>query len=89
MLGSSPGKRAYSTAHAESYCYAVTSRQALSLLRLVLPHLKSYKRDRAQLALALYQSLTPRNGKYTSNLRTARDQFEQDFLSIRPDTRVM
>ena len=83
-VGKITRKCTYSAAHTPSVCHAVTSRQALSLLREVSPHLRSYKRRRADLALARYLLLTPRNGKYTKALRKDREQFEQAFLSIRP-----
>jgi len=75
-------KRAYSEKHAPSYCYTVTSRQALCLLRQLKGHLRSYKQGRAALALARYESLTPRNGKYTAAKRASRDTFERDMLSL-------
>ena len=58
-------KKTTSDRHAPSYCHAISSRQALSLLQQVQPYLRSYKRQRADLALKQYQALTPRNGKYT------------------------
>lgn len=82
-------KRAYSQRHTPSYCYAITSRQALSLLRQLTHYLHSYKRNRASLALARYQALTPRNGKYNAAQRSARTQFEQELLALTPEQGFM
>jgi hypothetical protein len=75
-------KRTTSVRHTPSWCFSVTSGQALALLRQVAPHLRSYKRRRAELALARYQALTPRNGKYTSALLAERRRFEHRLLSM-------
>jgi hypothetical protein len=75
-------KRTTCDLHTPSFCYAVTSQQALELLRQVSPWMKSYKRLRAELALERYTQLTPRNGKYTNKLLTLRREFEQELLSI-------
>jgi hypothetical protein len=74
-------KRTTSVRHTPSFCYAVTSRQALELLRQVAPYLRSYKRQRAELALARYEAMTPRNGKYTAAQLVARKAFEEAFLA--------
>ncbi len=44
-------KKTISVRHTPSFCYAVTSRQALWLLGQVASRLRSYKRARAELAL--------------------------------------
>jgi LAGLIDADG-like domain len=77
-------KRTTSERHTPSYCYVVSSGQALALLTKAFPHLQTYKRRRAELALKHYKALTPRNGKYTSELLSLRQDFEHTFLSIRP-----
>jgi hypothetical protein len=53
------------------------------VLRQVVGYLRSYKQRRARLALARYDELTPRNGKYTAAQDAARRIFEIEFLSIR------
>ena len=42
-------KRHYKDLHQPSYTFHITSRQALHLLEVVTPYLKSYKRRRAEL----------------------------------------
>jgi hypothetical protein len=52
------------------------------VLRQVVAYLRSYKQRRARLALARYDELTPRNGKYSGAHDAARRLFEIEFLSI-------
>lgn len=82
--GKITGKRIYSDRHRPSFTYQVSSRQALELLRQIAPYMISYKAVRARLALKRYLDLTPRNGKYSEELRAARERFEAEFLAIRP-----
>ena len=69
--------------HMPSFCYTITSRQALALLRQVTPHLQSYKRQRAELLLARYEAVTPRNGKYGRAQLAVRQAFEEAVLALR------
>lgn len=75
-------KRTAQAHHAAGLTYVLTNRQALSLLRQIHRFLRSYKRARAQLVLENYVALTPRNGKYTDDLRTARAAFEVSFSRL-------
>jgi hypothetical protein len=77
-------KRVTSDHHTPSFCYSITSAQALTLLQQILPNLRSYKRHRAALALMRYRALTPRNGKYSPRLLIERHEFEQSFLDLKP-----
>jgi hypothetical protein len=81
-------KRTVCARHTPSYCYCVSSRQALALLQQVAPFMLSYKRKRAEMALASYESLTPRNGKYSQDSLVRRMMFEQEFMAIKPDRAV-
>jgi len=81
--GKITNKRTSSDRHAPGFAYRITNRQALDLLRLIKPYLLSYKRRRAELALADYARLTPRNGKYSAGQRRTRDIFERKLLAIR------
>ena len=85
--GQITNKRTYSTLHTPSFAFRVTNRQAVDLLRQIGPYLRSYKAARAALALEHYIALTPRNGKYRDEVRTAREQFEASFLSLGPTSR--
>ena len=64
--------------------YRLSSRQALDLLRQIVGYMNSYKAIRTRLALNKYLPLTPRNGRYTIAQLAARDEFEAEFLAIRP-----
>jgi hypothetical protein len=77
-------KRISAAHHTPSYCYSVANRQALALLRAVHPYLRTYKKTRSRLVLAHYIELTPRNGKYTSELTAKREQFVEEVLSANP-----
>lgn len=82
-VGKITGKRTSSAAHAPGLTYTVSNQQALNVLRQVVDYLRSYKQRRARLALARYDELTPRNGKYSGAQDAARRLFETEFLSIR------
>jgi len=77
-------KRTSSIRHTPSFTYSISNRQALEVLRQTMPHLRSYKLRRAELALERYVSLTPRNGKYSPDLLAARQLFELRFLATKP-----
>lgn len=76
-------KRTTRRNHSPSFTYAVYNRQALALLDQVQPHLKSYKFRRAEIILAEYLEVTPRNGKYTSELSAKKKNFEDRVLGIK------
>lgn len=77
-------KRVTSARHTPSYTYAIYNRQALTLLEQISPYLKTYKSARCNLILRDYVTVTPRNGKYTHELKLARQEFEIAVLSIKP-----
>jgi len=79
-------KRIARETHTPSFCYTISNRQALALLRQIVPYLRSYKRERTSILLARYVRLTPRNGKYSPEIRALRAQFEREFLAITPAT---
>ncbi len=68
--------------HSPSFAYSIRSRQALSLLAQVAPFLRTYKAERARLLLEEYAPVTPRNGRYTADQRTARERLEARFFAI-------
>ncbi len=76
-------KRTAKQHHTPSYCYAIYNRQALDLLKQILPFLKTYKLKRAQLILEEYLALTPRNGKYTAHMQQRRDEFVRSVFAIK------
>ncbi|MGH8620300.1 MAG: hypothetical protein ACREUW_21615, partial [Burkholderiales bacterium] len=64
--------------------YAISNRQALTLLEQIAPYLRTYKAGRARLILRDYLRLTPRNGRYTAEMKSAREAFIEDFLTLKP-----
>ena len=85
-VGKITNKQASKSHHSHSYAYAVYNRQALALLEQTLPYLRSYKRDRAALILKEYLTVTPRNGKYSTEVLTMKKLFEQKVLSIKANS---
>lgn len=85
-VGTITTKKTYQSHHASSFTYGVYSRQALALLSQVHKHLLTYKKTRSELILSKYVELTPRNGKYTTQQREARDAFEHAVLGTKPNS---
>jgi hypothetical protein len=85
--GQITNKRTYSQRHAASYTYQVYNRQALDLLVQLFPYLKTYRRERAELVLRMYKSLTPRNGRYSAHQVQAREEFVEKFFAITSTSR--
>lgn len=83
-IGKITRKRRASAHHGLNLTWRVSSRRALSVLETVSPYMHSYKRKRAELALARYLEVTPRNGKYNEAIRAARAAFEAEFFAIGP-----
>jgi len=81
--GKITGKRTYQSHHAASYTYAISNRQALALLNQVFPYLKTYKAKRSDLILRDYIRLTPRNGRYSPEIKQARTDFEHKVMQIK------
>lgn len=76
------GKRTYRAGHSPGFCYCINSRQALDLLSQIAGYLRTYRRARAEIALASYIRATPRNGKYTVALEKQRSDFERAFFAV-------
>lgn len=76
--------------HSPSFAYVISSRQALALLARVSMsmYLRTYKLQRCRLLLEEYVTPAPRNGRYTSAQREAKELFEARFfaLSVRAGT---
>ena len=76
-------KRPIAAAHNESYTYTITNRQALSVLEQTYRFLRTYKSRRAQLILDDYLKLTPRNGKYSPEIKSKRERFIERCMAIK------
>jgi hypothetical protein len=85
-VGKITNKRITKANHTPSFTYQVANRQALEILKQTAEHLRSYKVERARLALQDYTRLTPRNGRYSPVQLQERTQFIEKFLGIRTGT---
>ncbi|MDR4460897.1 MAG: LAGLIDADG family homing endonuclease [Nitrospirales bacterium] len=83
-VGKSTNKRITKAKHTPSFTYQVANRQALAILKQTAEHLRSYKADRAGLALQEYSWLTPQNGRYSQVQIQDREQFVEKFFEIPP-----
>ena len=76
-------KKTYNKRHTPSATYLVSNRQALSLLEQIFPFLLTYKRHRAKVVLRDYLRLTPRNGKYSTEIKQQRKEFINNFFETK------
>ncbi len=73
--------------HKDAYEYRVSGPSAIKVLRILRPHiLCPMKIARAEFILDNFESLTKKNGKYTDEERTAKEQFEKKFFQIAVET---
>lgn len=69
--------------HLDSYTYKVIYDDAIKLLKEISPYLViQKKKKRANFILENYKKVTPRNGKYSEELRKRKEQFYIDFLKL-------
>lgn len=74
-------KKTYQEHHKKSYSWSITHDRAINVCRQIAPYLKEpEKQRRVNLILDHYKSVTPRNGKYTPEMREAKMLFEQIFF---------
>lgn len=69
--------------HQNSYTYIVRYNDAMNILEMIEPYLviKS-KRQRTSMIIKDYKSLTPRNGRYSSELFSAKTEFHKRFMAL-------
>ena len=71
----------YKSHHKQSWVWNLRNRPALNFLEKIYPYLKEpVKKYRANLLIKEYINLTPRNGKYTQNMKTKKLNFEHRFF---------
>lgn len=67
--------------HRRIYQWVLQHGRALKFLELVEPYLfEPEKKRKAQLLLTQYKEVTPRNGKYTPEMKIKKEAFEHEFL---------
>ena len=79
--GSICKQKVYKDIHKQSWSWRLTRRNAVCFLKSILPYmLEKEKIRRANLICNEYISVTPRNGKYSEKLKTAKLEFEKNFF---------
>ena len=70
--------------HKDCYSYILKRNDAISLLIDIYPYLIiPAKKKRAELIITKYKSITPRNGYYTEEMLIAKENFSNEFMSIK------
>ena len=70
--------------HKDCYSYVIKRNYAISLLIDIYPYLIiPTKKKRAELIINTYKSITPRNGYYTEEMLIAKENFYNEFMSIK------
>ena len=70
--------------HKDCYSYVLRRNDAIYLIKEIYPYLIiETKRKRAELILKNYKALTPRNGRYSHYMLQAKENFYNEFISIK------
>ena len=70
--------------HKDCYSYVLRRNDAIKLIEEIYPYLVIVsKKKRAKLIIEKYKALTPRNGRYTSEMMKAKEEFYNEFISIK------
>lgn len=70
--------------HKDCYSYILRRNDAINLIKEIYPYLIiDSKKKRAKLIIEKYTALTPRNGRYTPEMITAKEDFYNQFISIK------
>lgn len=70
--------------HRDCYSYILRRNDAIDFLKEIYPYLIiDSKKRRANLILEKYKSLTPRNGRYSTELLKAKKLFYEEFIRIK------
>lgn len=78
-------KKNYNTEnHKNSYTYALRYNEAINLLQEISPYLVIHsKKERARLIIERYKEVTPRNGRYSKELLSMKEQFYEEFMKLK------
>ena len=67
----------------QAYIWKIERRKAISLLEEIVSYLNEPKKKaRAQLIIKDYIRLTPRNGRYSEEIKQQKLKFEEEFFKI-------
>lgn len=70
--------------HKDCYSYVLRRNHAINLLIEIYPYLIIYsKKERAKLIIEKYRLVTPRNGHYSKELLITKENFYNEFISIK------
>ncbi|MGG7144764.1 LAGLIDADG family homing endonuclease [Clostridium nigeriense] len=70
--------------HKDCYSYILRRNDAINLIEEIYPYLViDSKKNRAKLIIEKYKALTPRNGRYTPEMIKAKEDFYNQFISIK------
>lgn len=70
--------------HKNSYTYTLKYNDAIDFIREIEPYLIiNSKKERADLILRDYKNLTPRNGRYSSDMLKLKENFYEAFMNIK------
>ena len=77
-------KKKYQPQHKQSYHWQInTGKQAIDLLRSLLPFLRESKKwKRAKKLVSEWSTVTKRNGKYSEEAAAAKLKFEEEFFTL-------
>lgn len=79
--GSISAHKIYQSHHKQSWMWKTTYDDVISFLTDIYPYLlDKTKRHRAQLLMTRYKQVTPRNGRYSEEMKQAKQQFEDEFF---------
>lgn len=69
--------------HKDSFTYKITYNDAIELLKDIEPYLViPKKKSRAKLIIEKYKKVTPRNGRYSKEMKKQKERFYEEFMSI-------
>ena len=70
--------------HKDCYSYILRRNDALDFISQIYPYLIiQSKKKRAELILRKYQTLTSRNGRYSTEMLALKEEFYLEFISIK------
>lgn len=77
------GKKTYKEHHKQAWSWHVTGNNAIGACEALQSHiLEPQKKARMLLITETYKAVTPRNGKYSEDLATQKEQFERRFFEL-------
>ena len=80
--GSIVNQKTYQPHHKKSWSWKLDRRRAIEFLREILPHMREPEKiRRSKLIIKRYLQVTPRNGKYSKDLKEAKLNFEKEFFA--------